>query len=748
LFRLVAQLSCAAIVCAFVAVPARAALYWDADATAAGDNTSTGAGLGGTGTWNTSSNWFNGTSEVPWSAGSDAIFTGSAGTVTLDAPQSAASVSFKSDGYIITGSTLTMGPTPANYNVDAGMIATINSTIAGSATMTKIGAGTLILGNTSNTNTATSSEGGWRIEGGTLRITADTALGAALPEAARNSVTDIQLNQSTIQFGADVTMDINRRTKVNTNSTSNLGDGVIDTNGHVVTWYGSIQGGVGSLRVTNSGPTPGLLILGTDHLASINPFGSALPAGSINLTVTGGALVQTSGQVTPTGGELGSETGAGGAILSIKLDGGEIRSESGGYTFQRNLILGADSGTLDTGAWIQTFDGGNISGPGTMGKWGTGNLVLNNPTATWAGGTRVHEGVLQLGVGGSNGLLPGTLANPSTITIDTGATVKFLRGSDKTFYDVFTGGGALTVANANNATVRLVSNSTYTGTTTISSGVLMIGQGNPNQPGSIVSDVVNNATLDFNRVEDISYGGTISGPGTVIKEAAGKLTLTAANTYSGITSVVGGTLIAGNASGSATGTGAVNVASGAGLGGNGTITGTVTINSGGHLSPGTSVGVLTVGSLTLASTSNLDYELGTPASSDKTIISSAGGLTINGGIVSITAATGFGAGEYPLLDYNGTFAGSLANLSIGSVPNGYTYSLINNTANTTIDLRVVVPEPQLPMGAIFIAASLIVRGRQTPRDKAVRGRRGHLLSAHEDLERKRHTRRSFASAVR
>src|SRR5690242_51252 len=228
IFRRAMLPCCALILFALAATSAQAALYWDADATAAGDNTSTGAGLGGTGTWDVSSNWFDGANDVAWSAGSDAIFTGAAGTVTLGAPQSAASVSFKSDGYILTGSTLTMGPTPANHNVDASVTATINSTIAGSATMTKIGAGTLVLGNTSNTNTATSSEGGWRIDGGTLRISADTALGAALPDEARNTVTDIQLNQSTIQFDADGTMSINRRTKVNTNGSINLGDGVID----------------------------------------------------------------------------------------------------------------------------------------------------------------------------------------------------------------------------------------------------------------------------------------------------------------------------------------------------------------------------------------------------------------------------------------------------------------------------------------------------------------------------------------
>ncbi len=702
---------CALIVLALVTTSARAALYWDPDATAAGNNTSTGAGLGGTGTWDTST-WFNGVSDVAWSAGSDAIFTGTAGTVTLGAGQSAASVSFKSDGYILSGGTLTMGPTPANYNVDAGVTAMIDSTIAGTATMDKIGAGTLVLGNTSNTNTATSSEGGWRIDGGTLRISADTALGAPLPDTARNTVTDIQLNQSTIQFDADGTMSINRRTKVNTNNSSNLGDGVIDTNGHSVFWYGSIQGGPGSLLVTNSGPNPGILVLGTDKLASINPFGSNLPAGSINLTLTGGAIVQTSGTVTPTGGELGSETGAGGAILSIKLDSGEIRSESGGYTFQRNLIIGSGCGTLDTGAWIQTFDGGAISGAGTMGKWGTGVLVLNNSAATWAGGTRVHEGILQLGQNGSNGLLPGTLATPSSVVIDAGATFKFERGSNKSFFDVFSGAGQLVVANTSSATVRLVSDNLYTGTTTISSGTLMIGQGNAGEPGSIVSDVVNNSTLTFNRVENISYGGVISGSGSVYKVAAGKLTLSGANTYAGITNVNVGTLIAGNSSGSATGTGPVNVASGAGLGGNGTITGTVTINTGGHLTPGTSVGVLTVGSLTLASNSNLDYELGTPAASDKTIITSTDGLTVNGGIVSITAATGFGAGEYPLLAYNGSFAGSIANLSTGSVPNGFTYTFLNNTAAHSIDLLVTVPEPAMSLATVFLAMSLTWRPRR------------------------------------
>jgi fibronectin-binding autotransporter adhesin len=682
---------------ALLPLSARSALYWDSDGLAAGDDTATGAGLGGSGVWDLPGKWLDGSSDVSWTRNNDAVFTGTAGTVSLNSATSAASVSFKTTGYTISGSSLDAETTPTNITTDAGVTATIASSITGPATITKLGPGTLVLANNNNTNTVDTIRGGWRIEGGgILNISADTALGAALPDTARNTVTDIQLNQSTIQFGADVDLSINRRTKVNTNGSASS-DGTIDTNGHTVRWYGSIQGGPGSLVVTNTGGTPGILVLGTDKLASINPFGSTLAGGTVNLTVTNGAIVQTSGTVTPTGGELGSETGAGGERLAIKLQlGGQIRAESGGYTFHRNLILGQRGGSLDTGAWIQHFDGGSISGPGSLSKYGTGTLIIDNPSATWAGGTFVHSGTLQLGVGGSNGLLPGTLAAPSSVVLDAGATLKFVRGSNKSFFDVISGNGGITIANSNNAKVRLVSTNTYQGLTRIDSGILMIGQGNPGEPGSIDSNVLNNGTLDFNRVEDISYGsfgGTISGTGNLVKEGAGKLTLTSANTYSGGTTVSAGTLVASNFGGSATGSGSVSVLPGATLSGFGTIAGPVTVANGAHLSPGVTGGPITLGTLSLEPGSVLDYEFGGRAA-DLVTISLPGGLSLSGSTVNITALSALKAGQYTVLDYTGSFSGSASDLAIGSAPAGFTYSFVNNAANTSIDLVVsAVPEP-------------------------------------------------------
>ena len=147
-------------------------LYWDNDGTAAGNNTANGAGLGGSGTWDTAaSKWFNGSTNGTWVANKAAIFWGTAGTVTLAAAQSANRLQFKSNGYTVTGSTLTMSG--SEIGVDSGMTATINSTVAGSFGINKTGSGTLVLGNASNSYT-----GGTTIGAGALRVSNDGSLGA------------------------------------------------------------------------------------------------------------------------------------------------------------------------------------------------------------------------------------------------------------------------------------------------------------------------------------------------------------------------------------------------------------------------------------------------------------------------------------------------------------------------------------------------------------------------------------------
>jgi autotransporter-associated beta strand protein len=60
--------------------------------------------------------------------------------------------------------------------------------------------------------------------------------------------------------------------------------------------------------------------------------------------------------------------------------------------------------------------------------------------------------------------------------------------------------------------------------------------------GSIVGNVLDNATLAFNRSNATTFAGTISGSGAVNQIGSGTTILTATNTYTGGTTISGGVL--------------------------------------------------------------------------------------------------------------------------------------------------------------------------------------------------------------
>src|SRR5450756_2578697 len=78
---------------------------------------SLGGGTGGAGTWNLNStaNWWNGSADVSWKDNSatgtnTALFSGTAGAITLNSSLSTSNLQFTTDGYTLSGSgTLTLG---------------------------------------------------------------------------------------------------------------------------------------------------------------------------------------------------------------------------------------------------------------------------------------------------------------------------------------------------------------------------------------------------------------------------------------------------------------------------------------------------------------------------------------------------------------------------------------------------------------------------------------------------------------
>jgi autotransporter-associated beta strand protein len=707
---------------AFVGVQTAAALgYWDGDGNAANNNVTSGAGLGGSGTWDAGSKWFNGTSNSAFVAGSNVVFAGTGGAVTLASPQAVTSLQFSANGYTVAGSTLTLSaPTIA---VDSGVTTTISSTIAGSSGLIKNGPGTL------NLASAATYSGNTTINEGVLGI-ASASLGATPGSPTLN----IQINNgSTLRFNAsNITLAANRQVALTS------AGAVFDTNGNDDAIAGAISGGMltktggGSLTLSGTSFYATTLINGGAIVASADANLGAAPASftagniildggtlkfganfdinnnrGINIG-TGGGTIDTQGFSNPTGynASTGGFRGAGditklgsgtffaaattggantlwtGRLIikegvwkivatdglpynapsgdplqpaQVTLDGGtwQIGANVSATNARRGVTIAAGGGTIDTQSFNLTWPGpvaGSVSSA-VLNKIGSGTLRLNSGVlgpATYAGILNVNGGALQLDGGTAMGDLAAiNLSN--------------------------TAGVSLTISGASETIGSLSGGGATGGNVTLTTGLVTGGN--------------NNST---------TFSGQLSSTGGLTKTGSGIFTLarSAGNSYAGGTTINGGTLLVNNTTGSGTGTNSVVVNSGAVLGGTGIISGAVTVNSGGHIAPGASIESLDVGSMTFASGSILDFELGTVAGtdiSDLLNVTTTNGLTINGGTLNLTNAAGMTGGFYTLIDYAGTLNGSLGNISLGTVPAGFTYSLFNETVGKTIQLEVTAP---------------------------------------------------------
>src|SRR5207247_2866553 len=129
---------------------------------------------------------------------------------------------------------------------------------------------------------------------------------------------------------------------------------------------------------------------------------------------------------------------------------------------------------------------------------------------------------------------------------------------------------------------------------------------------------------------------------------------------------------------------AVSVASGATLGGNGTINGPVTVASGGTLAPGTSIGTLTLGSSpSLGGTLSMEINRSAVPNADKLNVLAP--LTYGGTLTILNVGSGLTGGEvFDLFDAT-SFSGSFATIStLPTIPAGDNWYLGDLNVNGQI----------------------------------------------------------------
>jgi hypothetical protein len=191
------------------------------------------------------------------------------------------------------------------------------------------------------------------------------------------------------------------------------------------------------------------------------------------------------------------------------------------------------------------------------------------------------------------------------------------------------------------------------------------------------------------------------------------LTLAGNNTYTGATTVNSGTLrliaaSVNNIASSQTVTvkngatlnvtalngGAITLASGQTLAGGGTVTGGVVAVNGSRVAPG--MDTLTVASLNMASGSVYDYQFSSTAAHGVINVSTAGGLTINGGgfnLYNQGRTTPFATpGTYKVLQYSGTIGGGgVPTLSVLNPLHGMTYAFVAQPGEVDLTLQPATP---------------------------------------------------------
>ncbi|WP_340610706.1 autotransporter outer membrane beta-barrel domain-containing protein [Xenorhabdus bharatensis] len=101
--------------------------------------------------------------------------------------------------------------------------------------------------------------------------------------------------------------------------------------------------------------------------------------------------------------------------------------------------------------------------------------------------------------------------------------------------------GSATLETTDYGKLILKGENDYNGGTKITRGVLQIGDGSTK--GSIAGNVAigSEGTLIFNRSDDITFGGDITGTGKLVQNGTGTLTLTSANNHTGMAEVRRGT---------------------------------------------------------------------------------------------------------------------------------------------------------------------------------------------------------------
>jgi autotransporter-associated beta strand protein len=289
-------------------------------------------------------------------------------------------------------------------------------------------------------------------------------------------------------------------------------------------------------------------LIATTYTSPLTLSGSAFMDASAQVATytTGGITASTSG--TKTLNLIGSNTGAN-TISSVIGDGSGVIgvTKSGLGTWILSGVSNTYTGnTLVSGGTLQFADQTSLYNNGAAAPWSKTNInVANGATMAFRvggfGQFTKDDIVTLLGLSDAttNGFMPGSI-----VGLDTTSGLLLL---DSVIANPNTGANELGLTKLGSNTLILSQDNTYTGRTVISGGTLQLGDAGSTGKLSPSSVIVNNGNLTIYRSDAVVQGtdfsaAPITGTGSFTQAGTGTTTLSAANTFTGTTTVSDGTL--------------------------------------------------------------------------------------------------------------------------------------------------------------------------------------------------------------
>lgn len=510
----------------------------------------------------------------------------------------------------------------------------------------------------------------------------------------------------------------------NQNWTNNSGGAAASfTNGDNVTFSGS--GGVVTVSDTVS---PGTLAVtnasGTYQFAggSVLATGAATKSGAGTLVLSSSSSYALGWSVT--GGTIVPDAAGALGSAAVTIDGATLAVTNAVVgTMANGITVGSSGATLAAGADV-TLSGAITGATGyRVVKTGTGNLTLSGQFGTQS-------------------------SAPMELDLTAGTTT--LSGGQKNVTGTSNWDAPVTLAGA----IVHLHGSTITGTSTItntsasSKFISRLNAGN----AVVTNPIVLNDTLSIespNGTNRLTTTGAISGTGGLNLIGNGPKSLDGVNTYAGPTAITAGSV---RVNGSITNDSTVTVASGAQLGGNGTISSTTTLQAGSILAlvDGAGASALTFGKgLTADATSNTQWYLlsntdavasaGAPTGYSQTRVTGGNltltsGATINLNFQYVLSGTQLStvawsdsfwgsSHSWKITDFSGAGTATLANYTISGTtfadstgalldPTTQGSFSITNDGQDVFMLFTAVPEPTMTVAALSTLGLVIAMRRR------------------------------------